>query len=454
LQQEYFPLRRLLLAGVGILGASIFSPMAAAQTESVIFNFNGADGDNPSDGVSVDSNGDLIGTTYGLDNGSVDSLAFELAPPGAGGAWTETVLATIGSRTRVGSPISSLVPNGKGAYYGATIWNKVKKSEACPNFGGCGTIFKLKPPSKVDTSWKASPLYTFHWGISPVLEPQGPPLIGPGGVLYGTIQGGANGEGAVYALTPPGSGVTKWSLSVIYNFTCAGGVLCNGGNMPYGNLVQDGSGALYGVTPSSGIACPQSSAGCGTIFMLTPGAGGTWTESVIYQFTGGSDGGIPLAGLTIDQYGNLFGTTAYGGNNACSLFTSYPGCGAVFELAPDGAGGWSFATLYAFNGPAGIDAAYPDTTLIMDGAGALYGTSYFGGPTDAGCASGPTSTGCGTAFKLAPAGGGLWTETVLHSFTAGGTGADVYLPQGPLVLGNDGSTLYGTATNGVFQITQ
>jgi uncharacterized protein YceK len=196
--------------------------------------------------------------------------------------------------------------------------------------------------------------------------------------------------------------------------------------MPFSNLVQDSSGALYGITGDSGAACPQEASGCGTVFQLTQGVAGSWTETVIYQFTG---------------------------NLACPVYAPGSGCGTAFELSPNGAGGWNFTTLYAFGGTAGNDAAFPGVTLIRDATGALYGTSYAGGSASAGCAQGPYEVGCGTVFKLTNGTSG-WAETVLHSFTAGGTSTDVYLPSAPVALGNDGTTLYGVATNGVFQITQ
>ncbi len=141
------------------------------------------------------------------------------------------------------------------------------------------------------------------------------------------------------------------------------------------------------------------------------------------------------------------------GNLACPVYAPGSGCGTAFELSPNGAGGWNFTTLYAFGGTAGNDAAFPGVTLIRDATGALYGTSYAGGSASAGCAQGPYEVGCGTVFKLTKGASG-WAETVLHSFTAGGTSTDVYLPSAPVALGNDGTTLYGVATNGVFQITQ
>jgi uncharacterized repeat protein (TIGR03803 family) len=195
------------------------------------------------------------------------------------------------------------------------------------------------------------------------------------------------------------------------------------GGQPYGSLVFDASGNLYGTTNFGGSA--NCNLGCGTVFMLTPGSGG-WTESVLYTFTGGADGREPFARLVRDAAGNLYSTTLLGGNvnSACST-----GCGTVFKLTP-GSGGWTESVLYAFTGAA--DGASPYDGLALDAAGNLYGTTYAGG-----------TSGNGAIFKLTPGSGG-WTESVLYAFTGGADGKYSY---GGLILDAAGN-LYGTAFQG------
>ena len=205
---------------------------------------------------------------------------------------------------------------------------------------------------------------------------------------------------------------------MLYNFTGS-----TDGGQPYGGLVFDAAGSLYGTTNFGGSA--NCNMGCGTIFRLTPGSGG-WTETVLYTFTGGSDGREPYARLLFDARGNLYGTTLLGGNigSVCS-----EGCGTVFKLAP-GSSGWTESVLYAFQGAA--DGASPYDGLAFDASGNLYGTAGAGG-----------ASGCGVIFKLTP-GSSRWTERVLHAFKGGNDGKYSY---GDLILDATGN-LYGTAYQG------
>jgi uncharacterized repeat protein (TIGR03803 family) len=161
------------------------------------------------------------------------------------------------------------------------------------------------------------------------------------------------------------------------------------------------------------------------------------TETMLYNFcslANCADGGLPVSGLTSDGKGNMFGTTLYGG-------VGYPqnnGYGTVFELSPYGSGGWNETTLYTFAG--GADGGSPYSSVILDSAGNLYGTTIIGG--DLTC-NPPVDDGCGVVFKLSPAGTG-WTETVLYSFTGG---ADGKYPTTGLIMDSAGN-LYGTTLEG------
>ena len=181
------------------------------------------------------------------------------------------------------------------------------------------------------------------------------------------------------------------------------------GAVPQSGLIMDGAGNLYGTTThgGSGSFCSEiDSGGCGTVFKLVPSSTG-WTQTVLYAFcakTNCSDGAFPRAELIMDAAGNLYGTTGRG---------STPVGGTVFKLAPSNTG-WTETVLYAFCAQAGCkDGDLPQSGLIMDGAGNLYGTTTYGGSV----CSEDGMRGCGTVFQLAPSSTG-WTETVLYSFCA------------------------------------
>ncbi len=169
------------------------------------------------------------------------------------------------------------------------------------------------------------------------------------------------------------------------------------------------------------------------VLLLLTSAWATSKEKVLYRFAGGSDGNSPAAGLVMDAAGNLYGTTYYGGDTKCS--ESGHGCGIVFELSHGHNGKWSETVLYKFQG--GSDGAFP-SALVMDGSGNLYGMTEAGG--NLACYSG---YGCGTVFKVSPAGGG-WTETVLYTFMGNGDGS---LPAAGVAFDRAGN-LYGTTQVG------
>ena len=175
---------------------------------------------------------------------------------------------------------------------------------------------------------------------------------------------------------------------------------------PYAGLIFDKAGNLYGTTEFGG-ANNQ-----GTVFEITPNSNGSWTETVLYSFTGSTDGGQPYGSLVLDAAGNLYGTTNFGGSSNCNL-----GCGTVFELTPS-SGGWKETVLYTFTG--GSDGREPYARLLSDASGNLYGTTLLGGNIGSVC-----STGCGTVFKLTHGSSG-WTESVLYAFQGGADGASPY----------------------------
>ncbi len=229
------------------------------------------------------------------------------------------------------------------------------------------------------------------------------------GNLYGTTAfGGTSGAGIVFELTNP-EAPTGWTESILHNFS--GG---SDGSQPFGGLIFDSAGNLYGTTYQGGAS------NAGTVYELTPGKGGAWTETVLYSFAGGVDGMEPQSDLNFDQAGNLFGTTTSGGS---------PGNGIVFELIAGQNGVWTETVLHRFVTNEGTS---PRAAVIFDKNGWLYGTLANGG-----------TFGAGAVFRLKSTYGGGWTEETLYTFTGGNDG---FGPLCRLILLR--GKLYGTTVIG------
>ena len=339
------------------------------------------------------------------------------------------------------------------------------------------------------SSWLFTPLYTFRGG-SDGAEPWARLVFGPDGALYGTtFLGGqfcSGGCGVVFSLRPPGRPspnlLTEWSQTVLYSFVGFN----DGGNPSEGDLIFDHAGNMYGTTSEGGGGlCPGL--GCGTVYELVR-SNGEWAETILHSFSETGDAQEPFGGLVFDQSGNMYGTSVIGG-----LYNR----GAVFQMTPSGSG-WTEQVLHNFRG--GPDGAELYSTPIFDQAGNLYATASLSGPQGGGTVfelnrsenwafsliysfrgqqvQGPQSGlimdvagnlygttnqegryNYGSVFKLSPSNGG-WTYTSLHDFCAGGLPCtDGSLPVGKLEFDAQGN-LYGTTTRGgahdggvVFEIT-
>jgi uncharacterized repeat protein (TIGR03803 family) len=284
-------------------------------------------------------------------------------------------------------------------------------------------------------------LHTFTGGADGAIPMAGLTLDAAGNLYGTTSQGGSFagpcfdfGCGVVFKMSHHGSG---WIQTPIYAFKDS-----PDGQYPSARVVFGPDGALYGTTSLGGTGlCIDGSRACGTVFKLQPpptfcaSFSCPWQETILYSFTSDVDGYYPTAEVVFDRAGNLYGTTAGGGSGACQ-----GGCGTVFKLTPNGDGTWSKTTVYWFQGGAndGID---PDSALVFDVAGNLYGTTYYGGTYDCYLGNYP---GCGTVFELTPSGSG-WTETVLHVFTDGSDGG---YPTG--LVFDSGGNLYGAASTGPY----
>jgi len=408
------------------LAVSCGNIVAQAQTLTTIHSFTGTNGDGeypyPYGRLPFDNNGALYGTTAGGGT-NYNGTVFQLVPPTQpGGAWTENVLYRFAGGADGRQPSMSVVFDPLGNLYGTTQFGG--NVQVCG--GGCGTIFELSPPSSPGGQWTHTVLYTFEGNADG--QYPGEVLFGANGALYGTTSsGGANpgvpchtnrritfGCGTVFALTPPSQKGGAWTKTVIYTFPGFKG----DGTGPGAEITFDSEGNIYG-TSGSGTA------GYGTVWLLTaPSGGGSWKETVLHDFTGGSDGGYPAGTVTIGPNGVLYGAGSYSGVANAS--------GVIYQLAQSG-GAWTETVLHTFPAFKG-DATTPYSTLAIDQSGNLYGTSIFGGST-------ACYMGCGTIFKLAPpSGGGSWTETILEDL--GNSGQN---PNSSIVIFHNG-LLYGTTT--------
>jgi uncharacterized repeat protein (TIGR03803 family) len=292
-------------------------------------------------------------------------------------------------------PYGGLIRGKSGALYGTT------------GGGGAyheGTVFRLK------ANGKETVLHSF--AATDGAGPYSGVIMDTAGNIYGTtVNGGSFSSGVVFRLDTVGV------FSVLYSFT--GGA---DGFNPFAGLVRDGLGNLYGTTQEGGDSTCHPIAGCGTIYKLDT----TGSLTVLHAFSG-ADGEFPQTGgaLAQDASGNLYGTTTNGGNlDACNGV----GCGVVFKLDTNG----TYTVLYRFEG--GSAGAYPDSGVILDKKGRLYGTTEVGGDLNL-CNGG----GCGVVFKLNTNG----TYAVLHTFKAGSDGA---FPGGALL--HTAASLFGTTREG------
>ena len=330
-------------------------------------------------------------------------------------------------------PSAGVVMDAAGNLFGTTLFG---------GDHGVGVVYELSPNAR-KTKWKYKRLYSFcaQSGCADGSEPEAALIIDTSGSLYGmTMAGGATDGGSAFKLTP-NANHTKWNFSVLYSF-CAQ-TDCVDGRDPQAALSYAGkeSGARYdGTSPLYGTASQAGANKQGVAFKLTPGA--HWSEQVIYNFCSQSncvDGADPVAALTVDPSGDLFGTTYSGGTN---------NQGVAFKLSLGGGKQRSVTeiVLHSFCSSANCaDGAFPAAALHFDPSGNLVGTTFGGGMKGKNCTDIGVG-GCGTAFKLTP-NGGTWQETVLHDFCAKKNCADGGYPLAGLLVGPSGQ-LYGASLYG------
>jgi uncharacterized repeat protein (TIGR03803 family) len=328
----------------------------AGYAERVLYSFQGGtDGNEPVGSLILDASGNLYGTTSGVGGSGVFGTVFELTPNGSGG-YTESVLHSFTSYPNDGgNPLAGVVSDANGNLYGTT---------SSGGSASAGAVFELTRNGS--GGYTESVLYSFPLATADAWYPRAGLVVDANGNLYGTSYYGGSGNpssGTVFQLTPNGSG--GYTESVLYSFCSQ--TNCADGGSPLASLILDANGNLYGTTNLGGGASAT-----GTVFKLTKGNGG-YTLSVLYSFTDGTDGGNPSAGLVLDASGNLYGTTSGGGSlNA----------GTVFKLTANGNGGYTESVLHSFGGE--NDGADPLAGVILDANGNLYGTAEIAGSADAG----------------------------------------------------------------------
>jgi uncharacterized repeat protein (TIGR03803 family) len=339
----------------------------------------------------MDAAKNLYGTTF-VGGAYGGGTVFKLAP-GSNGGWSFSVLHSFCRTCSDGfGPLGALILDSTGNLYGTA---------ALGGAGNGGTVFKLTP--NADGSWTEKVLYSFIFCVVTDCVDGNSPAAGllfdAAGNLYGTTQsGGTLNGGTVFKLTPSQD---SWTESLLYNF-CGITETCAAGSNPMASLIFDESGSLYGTTAFGGrsTACPNN--GCGVVFKLSPQTDGSWTESVLHTFNGRDGASFPSS-LIFDSAGNLYGTTAYGGNLSLCNSGGGNGCGVVFQLTPDANGSWTENVLRRFTG---ADGREPNGGVVMGVAGNLYGTTTRGG----------NACDCGIVFELAPKLGGGRSETGLYRF--------------------------------------
>ncbi len=377
----------------GLVAAS-----AQAQTLSTLYSFTGGSaGETPLAGLTSDG-----AALYGTASSGASGYGAIFKLERSGSTWSMIPLHSFASGSDGATPEARVMIGPDRTFYGTTSGGGAS---------GAGTVYHLGPGGE-------SVIYVFQGGSDGFQPSSGDLLFDKGGDIYGTTSyGGSNNNGTVFELMKPKTG-GAWTEKQLYAFGTG-----TDGAVPIGGVVFDKAGNLYGTTSLGGAY------GYGTVYELER-SGSVWTETILYSFQDGTDGGTPYAGLIIDKSGNLYGATVSGGL----------GGGAVFELSPNGSN-WNFSAIY---GIAGSAISGPFRNLVFDSVGNLWGTTHCDGPTQ-----------LGTVFELTPS-SGTWTNTLEYDFT-GGTGGNYLFTN--LVLDKQGN-VYGTTSLGgedyagmIFEIT-
>ena len=303
-------------------GGTVFqlSPSASGWTHTVLYNFTGgADGGEPYKGVTLDAQGNLYGTAVTGGSGACEGgcgVVYKLM--NSGGIWSQSVVHAFTGGNDGSGPGSPVAIDQHGAIYGTTPTGGAK---------GNGVVYEIKPAA--NGNWSFAVIHAFTGGLDGLGGSASRLLIDSVGNLYGVnTVGGAHGFGNVYELSARSG---KWTLTTLYSFEDQ-----PDGASPYGGVIFDNAGNLYGTTYYAGAN------DVGTVYKLTK-TGNSWIETVLYSFKGGSDGDSPISTLVTDGRGNFYGTTSDGGAVVC-------GCGTIFRISPITGGAWKETVTYRFPG--------------------------------------------------------------------------------------------------------
>ncbi len=392
-----------LASAIVLVLTVVVAQPAQAQTYQVLYNFSGGqDGAYPEAGVTMDGGGNLYGTAYQGGNSNRGTV-YKLGRRGTG--WVLTPLYNFSGQVDGGAPIAGVVFGPNGTLYGTTEF----AGQLCGE--GCGVVFNVRPPASicktVSCPWAETVIYSFRGDTDGANPGYGDLTFDRAGNIYGTTYfGGNNAEGVVYKLTLSDG---RWTESAIHTFSGE-----SDGENPYSNVIFDTAGNLYGTTFAGGAN------GYGTVYQLTPN-GSNWTENTLYAFQSAANGGKPFGGVVFDTAGNLYGATSSGGTGSggtayelmpssgswsFDLLYSFTGTaylpgsygsltkdaagnfygttvkdgangvGSVFKLTPSN-GSWTLTDLHDF--AAGTGGEIPYGSVLIDASGNLYGTASAGG---------------------------------------------------------------------------
>jgi uncharacterized repeat protein (TIGR03803 family) len=364
-------------SGVGPAGHGVVFEVSPVGSETVLFTFTGgADGGQPTSGLLMDAKGNLYGTTQG---GGISGefcsaggcgVAFKLSPPSMQGLpWTETVLHTFTGNADGGNPFAGFIADTSGNLYGTA------------RMGGshplAGVAFKISSSGQETVLYNFCSLTSCDDGANP----EAGLIRDKQGNLFGTTLIGGTAD----SLGDPGDGVifkinTAGQESVLFAYSSANSEIT--GAFPTAGLVADSAGNLYGTDSQGGLTCGNET--CGTVFRF--GANNLYT--VMHYFKGGMDGSTPGFGsLLRDSFGNLYGTTSFGGSGSCTSLNEPSGCGILFQITASGGA----SLLYTFQGRA--DGAFPEGGVIVDRTGKVLGYGATAGSSDG-------TFGYGTVFQV------------------------------------------------------
>jgi len=332
-------------------GGTVFrlSPTVDGWMHTVLYSFTGgADGGEPYKGVTLDREGNLYGSAVTGGSGSCEGgcgVVYKLT--NSGGTWTQSVIHAFTGGDDGSGPGARVTVDRSGNVYGMT-----------PTGGayGLGTIYKIH---QAGGAWDFRVIHAFTGGADGSSGSAGRMILRKGHLYGAATTGGNYGSGVVFELTPTRIG--EWDFRTIYSFQGQ-----PDGSFPYGALLFDRGGNIYGTTYYGGEN------GIGAVYELSPRPIGEWEERVLYSFQGGTDGNSPISNLVFDEAGNLYGTTSEGGL----------GSGTIFKLSPVTGSQWTETVVHPFQGPP--DGGFPYNGMVVDQFGNFYGATVHGGDNDDG----------------------------------------------------------------------